>query len=341
MENNGQTSQGLIVTTADEAGIDANGADEVHITEHVDESAVKADADKKVDEKQEEKKEEKPEEKKESEEDKRFAAKFAALSRKEKQVKAREKELEQKNKDLEQRLKALEEQTASKAEKKEEKKADEPIEYLLKKDPFGTLQKYGITLDTLINTALNNGKLTPDMEMQLRLEELDRKYQAKIQEVEGKLSEKEKRELEAQEQRKKQEEEQAIEDFKQQLGQFISANKDAYELIEAEEAQDLVFDVIKEHYDATGEILDQKIAADEVEKHLLEEARKMMKLKKLSQSEKEDLKPLQKDEPKVEKKASVTLSNSQSQNQGVSAGKRQLSSEEALAEAAKLLRWKE
>ena len=51
--------------------------------------------------------------------------------------------------------------------------------------------------------------------------------------------------------------------FQEEIGSFVSQNE--YELINASEANGLVYDVIEEHYNDTGRILDMKEAADAVD----------------------------------------------------------------------------
>ena len=70
--------------------------------------------------------------------------------------------------------------------------------------------------------------------------------------------------------------------FQDEIGDFVKQNGEDYELIGASEAEGLVYDVIEEHYNETGRILDLKEAADAVESYLEEEAGKLMKLKKIS-----------------------------------------------------------
>ena len=50
-----------------------------------------------------------------------------------------------------------------------------------------------------------------------------------------------------------------------------------YELIQANEANDIIYDVIEEHYNETGRILDIEEAAEAVESYLEEEAEKLLK----------------------------------------------------------------
>jgi hypothetical protein len=292
-------------------------------TEGVEEVAEKAET---------EKKEEAP---KQTEEDRRFAAKFAALSRKEKALKQKEKQLES-------RLAELEKKIAPKEEVKVEEKA--PLEYRLKKDPFTTLSELGLDYETLTRIALNDGKMTPELQMQLMREEMkqemDKTYGSELKKLREELTAKEQKVA-------KEQEEAQVESYKTQIADTIAANKEEFEILaaEGEDARDLVYDVILEHYARTSEangaegaeILDVKEAARMVEEHLLEEAKKQLALNKVKKLLGTSETP--KNEPNKGKKVSPTLSNEQSQVQ--SAKKSMLSDDESKAEAAKLIRWVE
>lgn len=274
--------------------------------------------------KEEEKKvEEKPEEKKEeSSQEKLFSAKFAALSRKEKALKKRERELEMKMAELEKKI------TPAAAETKQQ----EPLELRLKKDPFNTLKELGIGYDVLTNIALNDGKLTPELQMQLLKQELSEAHEKKLRELEEKITRKEEEEL-------KKAHEERVENFKLGIDNFVKANAAEYELlsVEGEDGVQLVFDVMDTHYKETEEVLDLKTAAELVENYLLEEAKKrvgLSKVKKLLGASEEKAQIQNKPE---QKKQSVTLTNSQSQS--ATTGRRGMSQEEQLMEAAKMIRW--
>lgn len=246
----------------------------------------------------------------------RFAAKFAALSRKEKAMRQREAQLQQQSQQLEERLKALEAQQA-------EMQTFRSLPDRLKKEPFTVLQEQGLTYEQLAEMVLNDGKPTPDM----LLSEYEKKFTAKMQELEQKLAEKEAKEQEARY-------EAAIEQFQGQLIEFVEQSPD-YELIRANEASDLVFQVIEEHHNETGEILSNKEACDAVESYLLDEAKKLVdreKVKKL-------LQPQTPNKPAAPTgKSSPTLSNAAAAQAPKSAAKI-LSNEESKIEAAKLIRW--
>lgn len=259
----------------------------------------------------------------ESPQNDQFSSKFAALSRKEKDIRHREAQLEQRLAEFEERFNQMQQKQE---EPKEEPKQELPLEYRLKKDPLSTLEEMGLSYDVLTKLALNEGEMPPDMQMKLMREELERDYKSKFEELENKILEKEK----AEEEQKYQ---QVIDSFKSQINDFV--NKDeSYELIKANEAEDLVYEVIEEHFNETGRILDTKEAADQVEQYLEEELRTVLKKsKKLGatmtpQEAKESL-----------RQATPTLSNSQSAKGVSSADTKPLSPEESKAKAAQMIRW--
>ena len=259
-----------------------------------------------------------------TDEDKRFAAKFAALTRKEKAIRESEKRVNARIKELESKIAAQ--------PKVEVAAPEEPLERRLRKDPFKTLESQGMGYETLTQIALNGGKLTPEIQMQLMREEIEAKYSAQIEAVNKKL--------EAREQQDKQEKEQAwVTDFKGKIATQISTAANDYELVAAEgqEGVDAVFEIIDAYYRETGEALDIKEAVEAAEEELLEQARKrigLAKIKKLmgaSETKTQEVKPQQ------VKKPGTTLSNEASQVQS-SSGKF-LSDDESKKEAAKLIRF--
>ena len=261
-----------------------------------------------------------------------FDKKFAALSRKEKEIRQKEAEREEvwsrKMEELEAKIQELESRNEPEPEPEEEPEL--PLEYRLKKDPLKTLQELGYDYETLTELVLNEGKLTSDMQLNLLKEDLKREMEEKYGSLEQKLLEKEKREEE-------EKYNQIVNGFKNDIEDFVSKDPEAYELIQANNANDLVFEVIEEHYNETGSVLDIKTAAEAVESYLEEEAKKLLKLKKLSRAEalaEENKKPIEKRQP------SPTLSNDQSAASQNNAD-RKLSVEESISEAAKLLKWED
>jgi hypothetical protein len=246
----------------------------------------------------------------------RFASKFAALSRKEKALRDRESEYESKFEEMERRL-------ADYETKSQEPEVD--WEQLLRRDPLKALEEAGLGYDKLTELALNDGKLTPDMQLAAMREEIENDYRRKFEELEGRLSEKEQAEQEAYY-------DSVQENFQNEISSFVEQNQDKYELIEASDANALVFDVIEEHYNETGRVLDIGEAADAVESYLEEEAGKLMKLKKISSR-------LGIDPRELEELEQVTLSNDHSAQVQYDGASRLLSEEESKARAARMLQW--
>lgn len=250
-----------------------------------------------------------------TEAEQKFAARFAALSRKEKQLRAREAQLTAKMQEIEARSKSWD------TEKTELEKF-KALPERLKKETLKVLEEQGIKFEDLAQMILNDGKPTQEM----ILSEQEKKLNAKFEELERKIAEKEKKEQEDRVNA-------AVESFKAQLTDFVNTTAD-YELIRANDYVGEVFDVIEMHHEKTGEILSNKEACDIVEEYLLEEAKKLVdreKVKKLLQPQ--TPKPAEKTG-----KSSPTLSNAQAAQAQKQAAK-PLSDEESKAEAAKLIRW--
>lgn len=264
--------------------------------------------------------------------DARFAAKFAALNRKERAANAKVKAAEA-------RLAELEAKIAAAAPVKSAEAPQEDLQTRLLKDPFNTLKAQGLDFETLTKMALDDGRLTPELQMKIMREELRKEMQTEFQEKYGKkIDEYEKRIAAEDAQKQQQAEQQAIGEFKSQIKKEVEADKDSYELLlaEGDEGIDLVYNVIDAHYQETGKVLAKKDAAKFVEAELLEElskSTKLSKVKKLLEAE------VQKTQASGKKPASPTLTNSMAQAQ--SSGKRFLSDEESRKEAAKLIRWTE
>lgn len=280
--------------------------------------------------------EEKPKEAPKTEEDKKFAQKFAALTKRDKAARDKEKSLADREKQLEARIAELE----SKAKPAPEA-AKEPIEQRLKKDPFNTLKELGLDFDILTKIALNEGKLTPEMQLKLRQEELDRKYETKLEALERKLADKEAADTAAKE---KSARDAAETEFRGSIESHVKADPTNYEMlaIEGEEGVAIVYEVIEKHYEATGKIMSIKEAADEVENSLLEVAKKYTGLSKIKglfgQSQSTAAKPEQVGAATPPKEGPKTLSNEHASTS--TAGKKSgLTREQELAEAMKLIKF--
>lgn len=252
--------------------------------------------------------------------DDKFAAKFAALGRKEKEIREREgrlKELEAK----------LQEQETTAGDKY---KGYDDFDSRLAKDPLGVLAEKGLTYEQLTQMVLDSdGKPGLDMRMGQLQKDIDNKYDTKLKELEARLAERDKKDEDSAA-------EASLGEFMTQLTTFVNDNEE-YELIRANDSVDLVYTVIENHHTETGEVMTTKEAADAVENHLLEQAKKHLglgKIKKLLEAQAPGA------EPKKEVQPSPTLTNTQA-SEGSYQGEKKLSREESLAESAKHIRWNE
>lgn len=247
-----------------------------------------------------------------------FSVKFAALSRKEKALKQQERELNRRLQELEAKTKTVEEPKTPEAP---------PLEYRLKRDPLGTLKELGFTYEKLAELVSNDGKLPQEMQLELIRQEIEEKYNKEIQTIKDELLNRD----------KKSEEEryaQTIENFKSELTSFVESSPEDYELIQANDAVDLVYQVIEQHHAETGQILSNKEAADHVEAYLFEEAQKLLEKSK-------KLKSIATPQPKQVKPSSPTLSNNLSNNVNSNINSSKLTDEQSKFEAAKLIKWNE
>jgi hypothetical protein len=259
-------------------------------------------------------------------EEARVAAKFAALSRQEKALKAQEKALAQRAKELEERLAAIENAT------KDESKYISREEF--RKNPYKYMTEDKISLESVAELALNDGKKSPEQ----IAAEIEAKMEAKVKAMEDKLAQKEQAEQQAQI-------EAALNAYKQQLTDFANNTPD-YELIRANDAMELVYEVIEQHCEATideetgkGIILSNKEACDMVEKYLLDQEKaRIEKYRNLNKTKGMFEPPATKVEPSVKAPESTTLTNTLAAEVPTK-GSRTLTDEESKREAAKLLKW--
>ena len=240
--------------------------------------------------------------------DSEFDRKFAALSRKEKALRERELELERKFGSKEKEL---------------------PLERRIRSNPLKALEELGLDYDKLTELALNDGRLTPDMQMKLMREELENDYKEKFNSLEERLNAKEKMEEEAKYDAVKQ-------GFVGEIESFINENQSDFEYVAHNEATDVVYDVIEEHYNETGRILDIKEAVEAVESYLEEEAEKLLNLGKV----KNRLTSMRDEYEQPQRQSQTTLSNAHSA-QGNERVARKLTDEESKSAMAKMLQWDE
>lgn len=268
--------------------------------------------------------EQKVEEKKE---DFDYASRFAALSRREKQLVEKERRL----KELEAQYKNQESVTKSWEEKKQ----------LFKQNPDAIFEEIGMTFDELINKKLG---LEQPAEEENTPDAIYKKLKADLQaELEAKEKAKEEAEQKRRQELEEQENAQVIESFKSEMVDAIKKNADKYELINYQGNYDLVFDVIQQYFDEHDEILPIEQAADHVESYLeslVEGATKLKKIQSKLAPKAEAPQPAlsaAKTEP-AQDQMPKTLSNALA-SQSSSVSSESLNLEESKRRAAALLRW--
>ena len=139
----------------------------------------------------------------------------------------------------------------------------------VKTDPKKALEFLGLSYDQLTQSILKDGEVPPSVEIQRLREEVEQ-YKAQVKQKWDQEAEEKKKQVEHAESK-------AVTDFKSEINDHLKSNSERYELIAFEEANDLVFEVIDEHYNRTvnpetgvGQVLAISEAADKVEKFLEE-----------------------------------------------------------------------
>jgi hypothetical protein len=244
-----------------------------------------------------------------------FSEKFAALSREQKKI------WEEK-----QKLKAIQAEVDAYKKKQE----------LKKQNPYAFLKEEGLSLNEILEMAAKDGE-PPSAED--RIAQLEAKLEAKFKEQQDR-----------EEKEKQSREQEAVDKFRQNLETHIKGKADDYELINAQNAFGIVFEVIAQHYDktlqetGTAEIMDMDKAAQAVETHLFNELQKLKGLKKVSglftealQAKTDPQAPAPK-EPAQPQGSGFTLNGSVVPRAGDTQTK-PLSVEESKRRAASLIRW--
>lgn len=274
-----------------------------------------------------------PETKAEKPKDDFLAPKFAALTRKEKQIREYERSLRAKEAELQSKFAEYESKSKATQESESQLLAS------LKKNPLKFMAEHGLTYEQLTEMQLNEQNPTPAMEMQKLREELREELLKEIGGVKETLKEKEEREAKEQFAR-------AESAYKSELSDFVKNNAETYELILANDAFELMYETAHAYYQQSvkdyeaGLIKAPKVPSHEelakaVEAHLEEQIEGIAKLKKV-QSKFSNLKPAEPKQPQTQ--TAPTLSNTLA-SEVPKPGSKLMSDEESKREAAKLLRW--
>ncbi len=224
--------------------------------------------------------------------DDKIGSKFAALTRKERQVVAKQQELKaEEAKIAESKVKAESELTserakiaAERAELVEQRKEVTEFHSLKKLNPLEAMAKLGFTYDQITDAVLNDGKPSPERVLERKAKEMEDKFEAFRKEQAEKEAAiekaKEERVLKAAEEEKaalSAEQDKLIKDFKTGISSHISSNVANYELINenysTEQAEEIIYAVVVEHLARTSQegkatVLNAKEASDLVEAYL-------------------------------------------------------------------------
>tara|TARA_R110002126_G_scaffold172712_8_gene321522 strand:- start:198 stop:1055 length:858 start_codon:yes stop_codon:yes gene_type:complete len=188
-----------------------------------------------------------------------MTARFAALSRKEKEVRE------------------AQEVAKSDAAKYQEYK---DLEGLAKTDPMAILSKYGMSLDDLITHSLGADDTPATVEEQLIALREEIANEKKSVEDKAKASQ------DAEEKALQDSIDTAVLKHKGDIDTHLQENKDKYELINIHGGQGLVWEVTEQWFDANnGEILSPDVAASKVEAYYEEQVRKSMQLSRFKEAQ--------------------------------------------------------
>lgn len=160
-----------------------------------------------------------------------------------------------------------EERQALEAQKKEVESLIQ-FKQLLAKNPLKALESVGLSYDKMTDLVLTGEQ----QEAPTTIEDVKAYVQKTLEEERAKL----KAEAEAQQI------EQTIKQFKAEVTNFINTNSEKYEFIALNDAHDKVSDLIQAHYLENNELLSTEQAADLLEEHYTEVARKLASAKKLA-----------------------------------------------------------
>lgn len=175
-----------------------------------------------------------------------FSRKFAALSKRQKELFLKEQALK---------------------EQESKYKPYEELEVLKQKNPLEFIKKSGLSVDQIIEMAIKEGE-PPSVDD--KFSAMEKKYNDLVAKMEAK--EKEARENE---------EKKTIDAFKKNLENELKSKADKFELVNALGVFETVYDVIAEKFQQTGEIISTDEAAEMVENYYFNEAKKLKNVKKL------------------------------------------------------------
>lgn len=195
--------------------------------------------------------------------DSKLSPKLQILLSREKNAVERERAANAKEAEIEAKLKRIEDFEAAKGT-----------------SPLKALELLGYSYEDLTKATLADGEVTPDVQ----IKKLDERLNSLVKNQEQAL------EREAEEAKKiaERQEQETITTFKSEIGTYVKEHGERYEFIEFDQAHELVYEVIDEHYNRTinadtgiGDVMTIATAADKVEEYLEKKYIKAKELKKV------------------------------------------------------------
>ena len=203
----------------------------------------------------------------------RSSERFAALARKEAEVYRRAQAVKQQQAEF---VRQMEAQRAEMMRQAEEIKAYQSAKQAAALNPLDALKQLGLTYEQITEYVLNDNKPTPTAEVQSVRQELEA-FKKQAREEQEKL-------VRAQRDQIAREQQQIVENFREEVSEYVSQHSDAYELTNLYGGASLVFDVINEHFNQTQKLLSIPEAAKLVEEHYEDLAKKAQATKKFAAS---------------------------------------------------------
>lgn len=238
-----------------------------------------------------------------------LSPRFAALAKREKVLVEREKAAKEKEKAYSEWQKAKEQ---------------------ARLDPMAFLQAHDLSYDQVTEFLLNDRKLTDAQRLAL---------------VEERLKKEDEDRTTAAKEAQRAEVQRTIDSHKDAIKTFVDSDADTFELTRANDAYELVYSVIEQHWEESGQILPIEQAAKEVEAYLETQAReRVLKLKRFQpkQDAKTDATPATTTpvaEPETRRPApTLTNASVSSAPPADSDDRRHMSDEESKRRSAQLLR---
>lgn len=185
------------------------------------------------------------------------------------------------------------------------------FESIKETNPKRALELLGLNYDEITKIQLLDGEVPPEVKV--------KKLEEKLNGFEETQKQKEQAQAEEAKKAAQQAEEKAVSDFKTDINQYLTDNSARYELIQFEGQQNLVFEVIDEHYSRTidpqtgvGKVLTKAEAADKVEAWLeqkYDKSRSLSKVKALMNLRREAPKEAAKPEVKTSQPPKTLTNN--------------------------------